>query len=61
MGITIAQLNMLAQHFNFDINEARQLVGLATTSKSTNGKSNTSKYTTSKPITSPSTTDYINQ
>lgn len=39
MGITVAQLNMLAQHFNFDINEARQLVGLATTSKSTKAAS----------------------
>ena len=35
MGITIAQLNMLAEHFKFDINEARQLVGLSTTTKTT--------------------------
>ena len=35
MGISIAQLNMLSEHFGFDINEARQLVGLPVTSKST--------------------------
>ena len=28
MPVTIAQLNTLAQHFGFDINEARELIGL---------------------------------
>lgn len=28
MPISIAQLNTLAQHYGFDINEARQLIGL---------------------------------
>lgn len=45
MGITVAQLNMLATHFKFDINEARQLVGLSTTTTKTN---KTTKVNTSK-------------
>jgi len=44
MGISVAQLNMLAEHFKFDINEARQLVGLSTTTKTTK----TTKSTTTK-------------
>ena len=45
MPISIAQLNILAQHFNFDINEARLLIGLphcnsriTTSSKTTTAK-----------------------
>tara|TARA_A100001011_G_scaffold228757_1_gene236892 strand:+ start:5205 stop:5558 length:354 start_codon:yes stop_codon:yes gene_type:complete len=33
MGISIAQLNMLSEHFGFDITQARQLLGLPVTTK----------------------------
>ena len=39
MGISIAQLNMLSEHFGFDINQARELLGLPVTTKSTPAKS----------------------
>ena len=39
MGISIAQLNMLSEHFGFDINQARELLGLPVTTKSTLAKS----------------------
>lgn len=34
MGISIAQLNMLSEHFGFDIHQARELLGLPVTTKS---------------------------
>jgi len=51
MGISIAQLNMLSDHFGFDISEARQLVGLPVTSKSTvkSGGGNTPKKSDTTP------------
>ena len=33
MGISIAQLNMLSEHFGFDIYKARELLGLPVTTK----------------------------
>lgn len=33
MGISIAQLNMLSNHFGFDISQARALLGLPITTK----------------------------
>ena len=50
MGISIAQLNMLSQHFGFDITEARQLVGLPVTNKSpVKSGGNTSKKSDTMP------------
>lgn len=58
MGISVAQLNMLAEHFKFDINEARQLVGLSTTTKSTTSKVNTPKVKSESAPTKRGRTGY---
>ena len=42
MGISIAQLNMLSEHFGFDITEARKLLGLSVTTKTCTAKSTVS-------------------
>tara|TARA_B100000927_G_scaffold285076_1_gene274748 strand:- start:98 stop:442 length:345 start_codon:yes stop_codon:yes gene_type:complete len=57
MPITIAQLNQLAEHFNFNITEARQLIGLPipktppTSTRETKPSKSTAKSSKTKGVT----------
>ena len=57
MPISIAQLNQLAEHFNFNITEARQLIGLpipktpTTSSKQTKPPKSTAQSSRPKGVT----------
>ena len=49
MGITIAQFNVLAERYGFDINEARAYIGLPPSSNRGRPPTESSEYTWATP------------